>query len=282
MAGPIAIVTDSTAYLPPELIDQYGITVVPVQVVIGGRSYAEGVDISVAQVAKALREWQPVSTSRPAPADFIRAYQEAAAAGAQAIVSAHLSARLSGTYECALLASRESPVPVEVIDSRTTAMALGYACISGAEAAAAGAGVAEVAAAVRGRAAASMVYFLVESLDYLRRGGRIGTASAMVGAALRVRPILGVTDGQVTLIEKARTASRALGRVAELSVEFAAGRDVDVAVQSLDGLEASEQLALDLESRMPGLQVLRGDIGAVIGTHAGPGIVAAVIAPRSW
>ena len=120
----VAVVTDSTSYLPTQWAVDAQIIKVPVGVIVSGQAFREGVDISTAEVARALRDWMPVSTSRPSPVDFMNAYQQAAASGVEHIVSAHLSAELSGTYQTALLAAKESPVPVTGIDSGTLAMGL--------------------------------------------------------------------------------------------------------------------------------------------------------------
>lgn len=284
----MAVVTDSTAYLPKELADLHGIEVVPVQVVIAGHSYLEGVEISPSEVAEALHEYKPVSTSRPTPAEFVAAYRAAAERGASAVVSAHLSSSLSGTYESALLASRDAEIPVTVLDTRTIAMGLGYACIAAAEAADAGESADRVAEIAMARAQSSRLYFYVDTLEYLRRGGRIGSAAALLGNALRIKPLLHLQDGQVAPLEKARTANRALGRLADLSSEaidlaeqtWGSGITTDVAVQHLEAPERAEALAATLEERHPGVRALVAEAGAVVAAHVGPGMVSVVIAPQ--
>jgi DegV family protein with EDD domain len=280
----VAVVTDSTSYLPTQWAADNQITKVPVQVIVSGQAFREGVDISTAEVARALRDWLPVSTSRPSPVDFVNAYEQAAASGVDHIISAHLSAELSGTYQTALLAAKDSPVPVTVIDSRTLAMALGFACLTGAELAEAGAEAEEVAAAVNSRARRSNTYFYVDSLEYLKRGGRIGKASAAIGAALRVKPILGVRDGRVELLEKARTPSKALARLLEISIAAAKADDgdADVAVQHIDAPERADEIAEQISVALGGKDVVRIEIGAVVGAHVGPGCVAVTIAPKPW
>src|SRR5512134_1255770 len=131
----IALVTDSTASLPPEVAEQRGIIVVPLQVVIGGKSYDEGVEggATPATVAEALREWRPVSTSRPTPAAMLEVYEKAAASGATEIVSIHVSSELSGTFESAQLAARETTIPVTTVDSRSLGMATGFSVLSAAD-----------------------------------------------------------------------------------------------------------------------------------------------------
>ena len=274
-----ALVTDSTANLPAPLIDYWGIRVVPVQVIVGDRAGEEGIDVSTAQVAEALRSGVPVSTSRPAPARFAQIYDEVAAAGAENIVSAHLSADLSGTYDAALLAAAEAPIPVTVVDSRSVSMGLGYGVIAAARVLAQGADVAQAADAVTVTSAASRVLFYVDSLDFLRRGGRIGAAQRLVGSALAVKPILHLAKGRVQPLEKVRTAARAMTRLEDLAVESAGDAPVGVAVLQLDAERRAEDLAERLRIRLPEAEVLLGDVGAVIGSHVGPGMVAVVVSP---
>lgn len=274
----IAVVTDSTAYLSPELIDTWQIRVVPVEVIVGGKGYREGVDITPAEVAAGLREWKMITTSRPSPAEFAKAYLDAAAAGASGIVSIHVSAAMSGTFESALLGAREAEIPVTVVDSRSIAMGLGFAVIAAARAAADGADMATVVAAAERVAAESVVLFYVDTLEFLRRGGRVGTTAAVVGTALRVKPLLQVNDGAVTQLEKARTANKALTRLADIAVERAAGRPVAVAVQHLEAPERAAQLAAVLHERL-GTEVSVSEVGAVVGAHVGPGMVSVSLAP---
>ena len=281
MSERVAIVTDSTAYLPDEVVQLHGIRVVPLQVVIGGTSYDEGSGVSPATVAEALRAWTPVSTSRPGPFAFLTAYEQAAQEGYTAVVSLHLSADMSGTYESAVLGARDAPVPVRVVDSRSLGMGLGFAVVTAIELAAAGGGVDDVAAAAEKRAATATTVFYVDTLEYLRRGGRIGAAAAFLGSALAVKPLLHLVDGHIEPLEKVRTAARAIARLEELSAEHAGDGQVDVAVHHLANLDRAEALADRLRGRLPGLGVLHlSEVGAVVGAHVGPGMLAVVISPR--
>lgn len=277
---PVAVVTDSTAYLPQSLVEQWGITVAPVLVTVAGRSYEEGVEITPQQVAEALKEWQPVSTSRPTPVEFTSLYRAAHEAGADSVVSVHLSSELSGTYESAVVAARTSEFPVEVLDSHSIGMGLGFAVLAAARTAAAGQPLAEVAAAAQRVIDGAQVLFYVDTLEYLRRGGRIGAASAMFGTALRVKPLLQVLDGKVQPLEKARTSSKAIARLVDLAVERAVGEPVDVAVQHLDSPVRAQEVADALRERLGVEQVIIGEVGAVVGTHVGPGMVSVSLAPR--
>ncbi|MDQ1616459.1 MAG: fatty acid kinase fatty acid binding subunit [Actinomycetota bacterium] len=281
MTGRTAIVTDSTAYLPASVVAEHAIRVVPLQVVIGGRSYAEGVDAKSSDVAAALRAWVPVSTSRPGPAAFLDTYEQLADDGADAVVSVHLSAEMSGTFESAVLAARDSPVPVRVVDSRSMGMGMGYAVVTASRVAAGGAGPDEVAAAAEKRAAATTAVFYVDTLEYLRRGGRIGAGAALLGSALAVKPLLHLVDGRIEPLEKVRTATRAIARMEELAVGHAGDAEVDVAVHHLANPDRAESLAERMRARLPHLGHLHvSEVGAVVGAHVGPGMLAVVVAPR--
>ena len=279
----VAIVTDSTAYLPVDLVARQCIRVVPLHVVVGGQQFSEGVDVTTAEVAAALRKFTAVSTSRPSPQAFLAAYEAAASAGADAIVSVHISAGMSGTVESAGLAASQSPIPVEVVDSRSLGMAMGYAVLSAAKAAQQGHDTKTVAAIASWRARAATVIFYVDTLEHLRRGGRIGAASALLGSALAIKPLLALSDGHIKPIEKVRTSARALSRLEELALQAvgAAGRSgVDIAVHHLDSESRAAQLADRLQTRAPTATVVLVELGAVVGAHVGPGTIAVAISPR--
>ena len=281
MSRHVAIVTDSTAYLPPETMERHGIITVPLTVVLGDQALQEGTEISARSLAAALQKRRSVTTSRPSPEVFAAAYRAAAEAGATAIVSLHLSAEISGTYDSALLASKDAPVPVRVVDTGMVAMALAFSALSAAETAEAGGSRDDAVSAAEKRAAATSAYFCVDTLDYLRRGGRIGAAQALLGSALAVKPLLQLDGGRIELLEKVRTASKAIARLEELVVERAGAGAVDIAVHHLTAPDRAERLAERLRERVPGLVDLHvSEVGAVIGAHTGPGLLGAVISPR--
>ena len=281
MASHVAIVTDSTAYLPGSVVSEHGIRVVPLQVMIGGTAYDEGVDVTSTTVAEALRSWTPVSTSRPGPYAFLEAYEQAAKDGCDGVVSVHLSGEMSGTYESALLAARDAPVPVRVVDTRSLGMGLGYAVVTAADTAREGAGVDEVAAAAEKRASATSAVFYVDTLEYLRRGGRIGAGAAFLGSALAVKPLLHLVDGHIEPLEKVRTAGRAIARLEEVAAGHAGDAEVDLAVHHLANPDRAQALADRLRQRIANLHHLHvSEVGAVVGAHVGPGMLAVVVAPR--
>ena len=252
MGGRVVVVTDSTAYLPDGLADELSVRVVPLQVVLGGRSGAEGSEVTPAQVAAALAAWVPVSTSRPTPAEFATVYREALEGGADGVVSLHLSRELSGTWDSARLAA--------------------------AEAAAKGGSREEVYAAAVGTAERTTTLFYVDTLEHLRRGGRIGAAQALLGTALSVKPILHVREGRIVPLEKVRTVSKGIARLEALAVAAAGDGPADVAVHHLAAAERAALLAERLRGRLPRVRrFYASEVGAVVGAHVGPGVLGVVV-----
>jgi DegV family protein with EDD domain len=286
MAG-VAVLTDSTSSLSPGRAQSAGVSVIALQVVVDEVSRSEcHDDVTADLVARALRAGRTVTTSRPSPEAFSLRYVELAAAGYDAVVSVHLSRALSATCEAATMAAEAASIPVTVVDSTTIAMATGFAVLSGAAAAATGSNAAEVAAVVRRRASAATTYFYVDTLDYLRHGGRIGAAAALMGTALSVKPLLTVTKGTIRPHERVRTASKALVRLEDLAVAAfsraaAGGGAVDVAVHHLDNSAGAQALADRLRERLPGVgDLITAEVSAVLGAHVGPGTLGIVVSPR--
>ncbi len=283
---PVAVVTDSTAGLTSVQAEEAGVTVVPLQLVIAGTSYDDGIDAEATpeSLARALREFQPVSTSRPSPQVVLETYEDLARAGAEAIVSVHLSSQVSATLESAQLAARRCTVPVVTVDTRQIGAATGYAALAAARLAAGGGSADEVADVARRRAAATTSLFYVDTLEYLRRGGRVGAVGALVGSALAVKPILGLDDGRIVTREKVRTSVRAIARLQELALEAAGREPVEVTVCHLDNPDAAVRLAAGLTDRLgeglTGHDVVVQEIGAVLGAHVGPGLLGVVVAPQ--
>jgi DegV family protein with EDD domain len=279
----VAVVTDSTAYLPVELSGTYELTVVPLTVVVNGAEGLEGVEITPAEVARALSARRfDVRTSRPAPSQFATAYGRLLDGGADGFVSVHLSSRLSGTYEAARLAADEVGPRVAVVDSKTTGMGLGFAALAAGALARAGAPLDAVRRAAADHAAQVSTLFYVDTLEFLRRGGRIGAASALLGTALSVKPILHIVDGAIVVRDKVRTAGRALARLVDLAVEASGAGEVDIAVHHLSAPDRASALAdavtVRLGERLRDCYI--AEIGAVVAAHAGPGVVGVVVHRR--
>jgi DegV family protein with EDD domain len=283
MAGRVVVVTDSTAHLSPTEAEELGVTVVPLQVIVDGVASVEGEEIAGDAVARALSAGLVVTTSRPAPATFVEVYRRLAAEGVEGVVSIHLSGDFSGTVDAARLAAAEigatGPV-VEVVDSRSIGMGLGFAVLSAARAAAAGAGVRETAEAGLRRSLNSSLVLYLDTLEHLRRGGRIGAARAWLGSALTIKPLLTLVDGRLEPLERVRTTDRAVDRLIEAVVADAAERPVDLAVHHLAAYDRAQDVADHLRMRVPNRQTLTvTEVGAVIGAHVGPGSVGVVVSP---
>jgi DegV family protein with EDD domain len=279
----VAVVTDSTACLPAEELARFGIRVVPLRVTLGSRTAVDdGEDVTPADVTRALREKFPVTTSRPSPAEFAAVFRDLLDSGADNVVSVHLSAALSGTWESATLAAQDFPHgAVRVVDSRSTAMALGYAVLAAASRAAEGAAAAEVQGAATDVVDRTRTMFSVDTLEYLRRGGRIGTAAALLATSLSVKPLLQMVEGQIVPLDKVRTTSRATARLVELTARAAGSQPVDVAVHHLAVPDRADALVTSLRSSIPDLGECRvAELGAVIGAHLGPGVLGTVVVRR--
>jgi DegV family protein with EDD domain len=278
----VAVVTDSTASLPPGTAD-LGVRVVPLRVMVGHRQAVDdGEDVTPADVTRALLDKFAVSTSRPTPAEFASCYRAVLDDGYDHVVSVHLSAALSGTWESATLAAQDFPHGVvRVVDSRSTAMGLGFAVRAAARRAGDGGSAAEVQGAAVDVVDRTRTMFYVDTLEYLRRGGRIGRAASLLATSLSIKPLLQMVEGQIVALEKVRTASRALARLAELTAEAAGTDQVDIAVHHLAAPERASSLAESLRATVPRLEECHvAELGAVLGAHLGPGVVGTVVVRR--
>lgn len=281
----VAVLTDSTAYLPEDLQAALRIFTVPVHVIAGGVSYDEGIDYTPEQLTADLRAGHRVTTARPSPGVFLQAYEQIADQGYDAVVSVHLSTRISATLSSADIAARSAPLPVHTVDSETLGMAMGYAVASAAQAAQAGEGPDLVAKLALDRARSATTTFYVDTLEYLRRGGRIGRAAQFVGSALAIKPLLQVDDGEVQPLERVRTTHKGLERLQSITREAVGRMDstagLDIAVLHLDARDRAEAVAEQLAEEVPEVsQLLVVEVGAVVGAHVGPGTVGIVASPR--
>lgn len=277
----IAVVTDSTAYFPDGVAERHGIRQVPLHVLVDDRHRLDGVQFGSAELVAALTRRVSVTTSRPTPGEFAAVYEEAMRAGTEAVVSVHLSRALSGTWDSARLAADHLGAQrVRVVDSRSTGMGLGFAALAAARVAAAGGDLDTTSAAAARVGARARVFFSVETLDYLRRGGRLSTAAAMLGTALAVKPLLHVESGRVVPLEKVRTATRARARLVELAALAAGSAPVDLAVHHLDAADRAADLVEQLRRQIPmPAGCLISEVGAAIGAHSGPGMLGVVVLP---
>ena len=274
----VAIVTDSTADLPPQLLKQKAIRVVPLTLNFEGRSLLDGVDIRPSEFYRKLpNATTHPTTSQPSPGQFAEVYEELLADHA-AVVSIHISEKLSGTYASALQAAEMTdPGRVRVIDSHLVSMSLGLLTLAASDMAVNGNNadaIVERASAMRDRV---QTFFSVATLEFLRRGGRIGRASALLGSVLQVKPVLCIRDGLVTPLERVRTFDRALNRIVELSREVDTGKGLCVIVGHGDAEADAERVARELEPVAETLLIQ--PLGPVVGAHAGPGVVGVGVYP---
>jgi DegV family protein with EDD domain len=278
----VAIVTDSTASLDPDDAVREGITVVPLQVVIGADVFTEGLDVTSEMIAEALARFVPVNTSRPTPDDFLATYERLAADGATEIVSVHLSAKMSGTLDSAALAAKQASVPVTCVDSTQVGIATGFSTSRAARVRDAGGDALAVADAARKAGESSTTLLYVDTLEYLRRGGRVGAAAAMLGSALAVKPLLTLRDGLVVPMERVRTTAKALARLEALAAE-ACGTCVDgfdIGVQHLANEAVAGAVAERLGTALGREALPVDEVGAAIGAHVGPGMVSVSVTPH--
>ena len=268
----VAIVTDSTADMPPQLAASRSISVVPLTLNFDGRSLLDGVDITPSEFYRKLPNVAThPTTSQPSPGRFAETYTELLANN-DAIVSIHISEKLSGTYESARQgAEMTDPQRVHVVDSGLVSMSLGLVVLGAAVMAAKGAEPEAIVTQVESMRPEVQTYFSVATLEFLRRGGRIGLASAMLGSVLQVKPVLCLRDGVVTPLERVRTFDRALNRIVELAKAVDRGHGICVVVGHASAEADAERVGRELEPIADTLMIQ--SLGPVVGAHSGPGVV---------
>ena len=279
----VHIVTDSTSDLDPSDIERLGIVVVPLNIHFGAEVYRDGVEMGKQEFYERLVQSAVLPrTSQPTVSDFQATYEALAGDPAtEAIVSVHLGGKLSGTINAAqtaarLLAERDATAPpVHVVDSDQASMGLGFAAMAAAEAVADGADVEGIVAAAQRTAQRSRVLLIVDTLEYLQKGGRIGRARAFLGTLLRTKPVLELAAGEIAGIERPRTRQKAVERLFQLIVRTPAPRRIGI----LHGTtpEEAESLAGRVREALPGVPVSVHRCSPVIGVHTGPAALGAAI-----
>lgn len=279
VSNQVAIVTDSTASLPEQLVQQWGIQVVQLQLLVDDQMNDEN-RYDRGQLAESMRAGRRVITAPPDPGAFFWAYQDAVSAGASAVVSLHISERMSATVRAAREAARHAQVPVLILDSRTTGMSLGFAVLSAVRAAAAGAQVERVVEAAERRFQYNSELLYVDTLEYLRRGGRIGAAAHLIGNAFSIKPLLTVRNGEVAPLARVPGAKRALERLVEVAAKRAGSQPVELAVSSFQQDGSETRLAERLRARLPNArEIMIAETSTVIGAHVGPGALSVTVSP---
>jgi DegV family protein with EDD domain len=277
----IAVITDSTSCLPKYVVDRDRISVIPVQVTIDDTTRDEGLELNSLVVLAAINVGKNVTTNHPSPQTFQNLFSTLQMQGYTEVIAIHLSSELSATYAACVTAARESAIPVRVVDSRSIGLGLGFAVMAASAAVKKGADVNEVAEIASKKGISAQTWLAVETVEHLRKGGRIGTAQAIVGTTLGIKPILQIAGGKVIPFEKVRTSVRVNSRLVELASEAANtfARKVEIGVQHSGNRDRADSLAKEIGKALPGTSVVVAELGAVLSAHAGPGAIAVTVSP---
>ncbi|MTD58377.1 DegV family protein [Amycolatopsis pithecellobii] len=279
MSPHVAVVTDSTASLSGQLVRQWGIKVIQLQLQVDERIDDEA-RFDRDELVESLRANRLVATAPPDPGAFFWTYQDAVSEGATAIVSVHISGRMSATVEAARQAAEQIRIPVYTVDSGTVGMSLGFGVLSAARAAAAGAHVNRVIEAAERRFTSTSELIYVDTLEYLRRGGRIGAAQALLGTALSIKPLLTVQRGEVAPLSRVPGAKRAMNKLIDIAAQRANSYPSEVAVSCFRPTERELSVVRTLRRRVRNLRDLSiVESSVVVGSHVGPGAMSVTVSP---
>ncbi|MBI3943601.1 MAG: DegV family protein [Chloroflexi bacterium] len=268
----IRIVTDSLSDIPANFVERYQITVIPAEVIFGTQSFRDGIDLSNAEFYQRLATSKELPhTSQPSVGAFEEAYRRLAPT-CDGIISIHLPAKVSGTVRSAQMAAMSFPhTKIEIIDSGQASMALGWLVIACAQLAQEGGSMQDILSLIEDMRPRLRLVAMLDTLEYIRRGGRIGRAQAMLGAILSVKPIVELRDGEVLPVENVRTKTKAVSRLVE--IVLAQGPLERVAVAHANAIELAEELRQRLSPHVPGGDIPIAEAGPALGTHAGPGAI---------
>jgi DegV family protein with EDD domain len=274
MKKPIVVATDSGANLPPALVEQLGIEVIPLWVQMDDRSYRDGVDIHPLEFFRRLRDRvRNVGTSQPSLGEFV-AFYERLRDEAEAVVSIHLTGRYSGVLDAARAAAAELlPFPIEVVDTGTVAMAQGFVALAAARAAQAGASLGEVLERVRDVVPRVDLIAALETVEYVVKGGRLASAARLLNSVLNIQPLVRVQGNKAGIIGQARTRKKAIRRMLEELAGRVGDAPLHVAVLYTDALEEAQRIKAEIVSRFQCVEVYLEPAAPVLGVHAGPGAV---------
>ncbi len=272
----IKIVTDSSAHLPPDQRQRHDIAVVPLKAIFGTQVYRDEIDLPTSEFYRMLpNAKEHPTTSQPSAGDFIEVYRPLLEAGRE-IVSLHLPSKLSGTYASACAAKAElenqfrKALPLTIVDTPWVSMALGMLCLAAAQAAEAGHSREEVVAIVNALIPKLNLIFVLDTLEYLKRGGRIGGAKAFLGTLLNVKPLLEIKNGQVEPLEQPRSRRKALKRLLDIVEERADHRPMHASILHAEALAEARLLENEIRERHNCKDFYMTEIGPVIGVHTGP------------
>lgn len=273
----VAVVTDSTAYIPEELLKKHNITVVPLILLWGHEAFEDGVDIQPSEFYTRLSTAKIMPTTSQATIPAMNSTFESLVEKGYDVVGIFISSKLSGTVQSAIQGREmmlKGAEKVTIVDSLSTAMAMGFQVLTVARAAEAGESLRECVKLAEAAREHIGVYFAVDTLEFLHRGGRIGGAQAFLGSALNIKPILSIVDGRVDSVDKVRTRSKVLDRVVDLVVEKAAGRGaVHLATLHANAEADARALLATASARLNPVETVFSSVSPVIGAHTGPGTV---------
>ncbi len=269
----IAVVTDSVACLPPELVEAHRIRVVPVRIIVGERVLRDGIDVTAEQIYEWQRAGITATSSQPSVGDFLETYRELAKE-VEGIVSIHVSAAMTGTYNAALLAAQMVPeVPIRVIDSQAATMAQGFLVLEAARAAEAGASLDEIVARVEALRPRLRFFAVLETVAYLIRSGRAPALASLAVDVLQIKPILTLQNGRIEVLEKVRTRRRAIEAMIQRMAQDVGDRPVHAAVFHAAAPEEAEALRQQLLARFDCRECYLTVFSPVMGLYAGPGVL---------
>jgi DegV family protein with EDD domain len=275
----VRIFVDSSSDITPELAAELNIHVVPLTIHFGDMVYKDRIDITPALFYEQIRKSKtPPNTSQPSPGEFLKIYEEHSSPG-DTILSFHISSKLSGTYQSAVLASKQiTDRTVHVIDTFSVSMGVAIPAVYAARWAATGVAVTEILSRCAKMIASTRIYFLVDTLEYLQRNGRIGKAQAVVGSLLNIKPVLCMDDGEVAAADRVRGKVQAKARLVDLAFsDVKQARKYACAVMDAVNPQERDALASITKERLPEVDLYQAPLGPVVGTHAGPGTVGIII-----
>lgn len=273
----VAIITDGASSLTPAMGKEYGLHVVPVYVTFTDKTYKSGVDLDAAEFYRLLRASKKLpTTAQPTAQDFVDLATKLAE-DVDEIIIVVVSHHMSATLQSALMAQQQfSTIPIHVIDSESVSLGLGMMAIAAARAAVIGQDAQQVVQLLERIKQNINIIFTVDTLEYLHKGGRIGGATAFLGSALKIKPILYVKEGRIEPLERQRTRKRAVARLLELVEEKVGTSETHFAIMHCDAGEEARELSEQIKAKFKCAELIIAEAGSVIGTHAGPGTLGVV------
>ena len=278
----IQIVTDSTCDLPQKLIEEYNIHVIPLNIHFAEKVYKDGIDLTTENFYQLLESSdQHPTTSQPSPGEFMKLYKKVASSGDD-IISIHISSELSGTYQSAVLATNmisesEDDINIHTVDSRITSTSLGMLVLEAAKMANKDEDINSILKKLDKLKNKIKTYFMVDTLEYLEKGGRIGKAQALVGSLLNVKPILTLEEGIVVPLKKVRGRKKGLNYIIELIEKEFKDEKVNIAIMHANTPDETEKLVKSVKEKINYNEKIVSELGTIVGTHAGPGTIGIVI-----